>query len=113
MCVSRALDSCCSVCINTLLGLSKLSVNWGGKSRCAALLSHVTNPDSAVENKIANLGNCLHTNADKHYYAVFCPMTHSELLFGPRFFFFSSCSYISPSFTLLNSFSKMHLSIPL
>lgn len=42
--VTRAPASCCSACINTLLGLGKLSVNWGGKSLCAALFSHVTYP---------------------------------------------------------------------
>lgn len=35
-CVTQAQASCCSVCINTLLGLSELSVNWVGESLCAA-----------------------------------------------------------------------------
>lgn len=38
-CVTRAQASCCSVCINTLLGLSELSVNWVGESLCAARVS--------------------------------------------------------------------------
>lgn len=38
MCVPRAPASCCNACINTLLGLSTLSVNWGGKSWCTAPL---------------------------------------------------------------------------
>lgn len=65
VCVSRAPTSCCNACINTLLGLSKLSVNWGGKSLCAALFSHVTYPVSAVENKSANFRDCSHSQITK------------------------------------------------
>lgn len=42
-CVTRARASCCSVCINTLLGLSELSVNWVGESLCAARVSAALN----------------------------------------------------------------------
>lgn len=53
--VLKASASCCNACINTLLGLSKLSVNWGGKSLCAALFSHVTLPFLQWKTRVQSL----------------------------------------------------------
>jgi len=88
VCVSRGsqymkYSSCCCACINTLLGLSKLSVNWGGTSWCAAMLSPVTHPVCAAENKSANFWNWSrsHTETSATTLSTGSPPV---LLFGQR-----------------------------
>lgn len=109
--VTRAPASCCSACINTLLGLSKLSVNWGGKSLCAALFSHVTYPvcSGKQECKLWNLltftnkQRYIHTHTQWKKALLRCYLSYDSFC-SVLIQFFYSCCCISPSFTLSVSF---------
>lgn len=118
VCAPRAPASCCSARINTLLGFSTLSVNWGGKSRCAAPLSHVIYPVSAVENKSTKLGKCVlqmlihpQTHTDKHSCSIFCPMTYSMHNILGTFLHLHSLVSSKKIVYFLASYSIIHLSI--